>query len=285
MHNIEKLACLPEAFLENVISDRLGKSNNPRTHTQKELARIKPLLIECYVIYDKLFSKNKLELIQRKINITENDKESFAKLYSREFPSYNAILDLARSHNSGTCPYCSINLPTTIDHFVPKKEYPEYAAHCHNLIPVCADCNRRKKEQWRNNYQRLFLNPYLDKLEDYNFLGVRVTIEDNKPSILFYIENRGNISDSLFRIIETHYQILKIIETLNNACIETFYSIQSDLVTEVKMRNASLEKIMQLHVEQAMRKLQCFGKNHWKSLLEKAIFENKEFCTYIIDNT
>ena len=43
------------------------------------------------------------------------------------------------------CPYCLLNKPNTLDHYLGKTEYPEYSILIKNLVPCCYDCNQKKK--------------------------------------------------------------------------------------------------------------------------------------------
>ncbi|MBF4102148.1 hypothetical protein INT80_00710 [Gallibacterium anatis] len=41
-----------------------------------------------------------------------------------------------------------INIPTEIDHFLPKSEFCYYSIFPYNLIPICKDCNQTYKKNF-----------------------------------------------------------------------------------------------------------------------------------------
>ncbi len=53
----------------------------------------------------------------------------------------------------GICGYCGKNFEATfcdsqIDHFIPKKKYPEHENEYSNLVLACKVCNNKKKSDW-----------------------------------------------------------------------------------------------------------------------------------------
>lgn len=47
-----------------------------------------------------------------------------------------------------TCPYCgNIGTPDTIDHYLPKADYPEFSIFSDNLVPSCFHCNNNRKDK------------------------------------------------------------------------------------------------------------------------------------------
>ena len=57
------------------------------------------------------------------------------------------------------CPYCSINQPNTLDHYMPKSNYPALAVCRMNLVPMCGVCNNYKGAKPYTN----FIHCYYEK--------------------------------------------------------------------------------------------------------------------------
>jgi len=56
----------------------------------------------------------------------------------------------------GMCGYCGKHFKATlcdsqIEHFIPKKKYPEYENRYSNLILACKVCNNKKRSDWPSN--------------------------------------------------------------------------------------------------------------------------------------
>lgn len=99
----------------------------------------------------------------------KNTKDDYEKLYTQYFVPkakkariiYDAILTSAK----GECPFCGgIGDPVTLDHFLPKAEYPQFSVYPSNLVPSCRDCNLgEKKVGYAKTAEEQILHPYLDK--------------------------------------------------------------------------------------------------------------------------
>ena len=76
------------------------------------------------------------------------------------------------------CPLCSVGEPSTLDHYVPKSQHPEFAVFSKNLVPCCSTCNNHKGELFVENGSdiRLFLHPYYDAIPDVPFLALDVRL-------------------------------------------------------------------------------------------------------------
>lgn len=66
---------------------------------------------------------------------------------------------------SPECPYCGINQTNTIDHYLPKGDYEQYAVFPPNLVPSCGECNSLRKP-WVRNGARTTLHFYFDEIEE-----------------------------------------------------------------------------------------------------------------------
>jgi hypothetical protein len=95
-------------------------------------------------------------------------KSDLIKLYDQYFAGtdkparkyYDTILLAARDK----CPYCGgIGRPRNLDHFLPKKYFPQFSVLPVNLVPSCRDCNMESKAQAyaKTEYEQI-LHPYFE---------------------------------------------------------------------------------------------------------------------------
>jgi hypothetical protein len=99
----------------------------------------------------------------------ELDKSDLIKMYSQYFADkdkparriYNDLLNAARDH----CPFCGgIGSPRTLDHFLPKKLFPQFSILPFNLVPSCRDCNMEAKAQsFASRAEDQCIHPYGDR--------------------------------------------------------------------------------------------------------------------------
>jgi 5-methylcytosine-specific restriction endonuclease McrA len=89
-------------------------------------------------------------------------REKLEDLYSRP-PKALSHIPLMRAGIEGACPVCGRDSLGTLDHYLPKSEYAEYAFFSKNLIPACDRCNNARGNSVRgtNQGERPF-HPYFD---------------------------------------------------------------------------------------------------------------------------
>jgi len=75
----------------------------------------------------------------------------------------------------GRCPLCAQRDVGTLDHYLPKTAFPEFAILPMNLVPCCFDCNHAKRWHTPTALSEQMFHPYFD---DWSHLElVRATIE------------------------------------------------------------------------------------------------------------
>lgn len=89
------------------------------------------------------------------------------KLQSKDVPAARSIYDKLRAHGAslGRCPYCGINQVKTLDHFLPKSQWPLFAVAPYNLVPCCRDCNNEKFDDLPMTPGEVPLHPYFDEIK------------------------------------------------------------------------------------------------------------------------
>ena len=108
----------------------------------------------------------------------KNMEELYKGIMNDGYPDETFGMQLSRSLNIRTCPYCNrsytfsidektdeasdrrVKVRPEFDHFYPKAKYPCLALCFYNLIPSCPVCNHLKREQ------EIDLNPYLIDTEN-----------------------------------------------------------------------------------------------------------------------
>lgn len=93
-------------------------------------------------------------------------KNSFLNLYlsPTDGSVQGDMLDTMRDHELSLCPACGeAGAPNTLDHYLPKGQYPHFCVTPLNLFPMCDACQTNKKEKTGDVANpRFFLHPYFD---------------------------------------------------------------------------------------------------------------------------
>jgi hypothetical protein len=106
------------------------------------------------------------------------DKNQQARCY------YDRIISSAPGR---LCPLCAQRDVSTIDHYLPKSVFPEFAITPLNLVPTCKDCNYEKGNKQPNKPEEQTLHPYFDDLDDADWLVAEVS-EQVAPVITFRVQ-------------------------------------------------------------------------------------------------
>lgn len=116
------------------------------------------------------------------------------------------------------CPYCMLDRPRTLDHYIPKAEFPEYAMFVKNLIPCCYDCNNVKDELWRINTDRQFIHFYNDNILDIQFLHSELLFNGNGvvPIVHHFLRQPERMSVDNFRIVTAHFVNLDLLKAYDD---------------------------------------------------------------------
>ncbi|TPJ42888.1 HNH endonuclease signature motif containing protein [Mesorhizobium sp. B2-7-1] len=59
------------------------------------------------------------------------------------------------------CPFCGgLGHTWTLDHYLPKANFPAYSVNPSNLVPCCRDCNSGKNASFGAELHEQTLHPY-----------------------------------------------------------------------------------------------------------------------------
>ena len=119
---------------------------------------------------------------------------------------YEHILLLA---DDGICPYCMYGDVSTVDHYLPKAHFIEYAITPLNLLPSCYECNTMKLDLRKLEENKMFINPYCDDLTEIRWLECKVV--DRMFPITFKFNVKEDIENIILkeRLVE-HFDILSL---------------------------------------------------------------------------
>lgn len=99
---------------------------------------------EMYAVYDDKFSKSGTKI-----------REQY----------YDSIIENAAKLNK-PCPICGEKGTLTLDHYLPKSEYPTLCVTPDNLIPICTNCNTAKGSKCALNGHGEPVHLYFDRLPE-----------------------------------------------------------------------------------------------------------------------
>src|SRR5262249_53874444 len=137
-----------------------------------------------------------------KTNFIPDVSEAQGALYVSQ--NQSARIKAIRDANLLSCPMCGSPVTGTLDHYLPRKVFPEFSVMAANLIPACTHCNSGKKRlifKGTREYER-FLHPYFDKVADAPIWLIRIAppyrAATFEPSVI------STVSDDLAKTVAFH---------------------------------------------------------------------------------
>ena len=268
-------------FHEDVIANKNRRPTDPTYKTR--LLALNPKIQELFLKHDDKFSKDELAILTPEV-FTNSQKDDLKSLYDYSTTPFihlkTILMTDANGHIQPLCPFCTINNSNTLDHLIPKTEFPEYSDNPRNLMPCCSECNSLKSSEWRNGNERMYLNLYLDTLPLKQYLFVEFVIKDGTIKASFYIENRENIDNKLFNRILNHYTKLHLCERFS----QNSYNVISELKYLISNCQEFLQKdaIKDIIYKSAIKERDQYGWNYWKAILKIECCNNDDEFKYLM---
>ena len=181
------------------------------------------------------------------------------------------------------CPLCDIDSACTIDHYLPKEDYPEFSIFARNLTGACGTCNPKKLEGWRDGQsRRTVLHVYEDTIDseaELLFADVEVCRKTgaSKP-IVTYALNCNEDAPGFAGHLARHVGKLGLLPRFESAGRRQLLAIAEDL----SVRGGNLRGARKhLHRIADMRK-QRHGNLHWETALYRGAAGSDAFLDYAL---
>jgi hypothetical protein len=205
--------------------------------------------------------------------------DALVKCYSSRTKSLDSLRDkllYPDVNDFDECPFCGIGEPSTLDHYLPKEEFPEFSIFSKNLIPICSPCNSSYKgAKWIENGERLFIHTYFDIFPAQAFftasikVGVKLSLAFNALHVPAHID----FSDLFSR----HFEKLKLNDRYKRKAASEiarkqrrFEAIFRKSSSPIDVASALLQEAVNLRAE--------YSHNHWKPVLYEALSRSPDFC-------
>ncbi|WP_103566801.1 HNH endonuclease [Campylobacter concisus] len=174
---------------------------------------------------------------------------------------YNQI---KASPKLGKCPYCGLGHVSTLDHYLPKSEFPIFSILPNNLIGCCRDCNTIKRNIVLNT-----IHPYYDDFTKTQWLFAKVNWSELTMEFFVDTKDINNALDK--KKIEEHFRVY---ELARRYAVEAASEL-SDLRIEFGSKN-----LTKMDIEQELRiKFKSKPINNWKTAMYQALCKDQCYCS------
>lgn len=233
--------------------------------------------------YKNNFDKNCLEKTISKgyLGLKKDDLLGLYRFQSKLIQSLKTEITTTHTNRIiNTCPNCTLSEINSFDHILPKEEFSEFIVNPLNLFPSCTICNSYKGKIWNENGKRIYLNLYLDKLPELQYLFVKIDYKNKTFGLNFYLENRYGLDIELFSLIESHYSKLRLLQRFADNSDKVITPLQNQIKPYLKLLDIDEIKTMSIQTSNLNRKI--FGFNYWESILELNLIDNADFISSLI---
>jgi 5-methylcytosine-specific restriction endonuclease McrA len=210
-------------------------------------------------------------------NLTKSD---LIKLYTQYFVPKGKparyLYDLIKITANGKCPFCGdIGHVRTLDHYLPKANFPLYSIMPSNLIPCCRDCNTEKSNAFSITAEEQTLHPYFDddKFFSQQWVAARV-IQGTPPVIEYFVSPPNGWTNLEKRRVEAHFEEYQLAERFG-------VEAGADLPETIFTRQTILQGINSLeyaeHLSEKSNKLNV-PVNNWRRVMFACLADDPWFC-------
>ena len=268
----------PDFKVKQVFTDCIS---NVKTLSYKiDLTNCIDLLEEAETILENKITENKVyEIVRTNIILGDIVKEDMEKVYNDKMVKkgqparehYNAII---LSAPNGKCPFCSQRIVKTLDHYLPKSEYPIYAVTPINLIPSCSDCNKDKLVDYPNSPEEETLHPYFDNVENEVWLNARV-IRTTPIGFEYYVYPSANRTDLLNARILNHFTAFGLNRLYSIHAVE---ELSNNKYHFKKLYNNGGVDLLKAHLKDCFESRSDNDLNSWQTAFYGALYGDEWFC-------
>lgn len=172
------------------------------------------------------------------------------------------------------CPLCGQRTVSTLDHYLPKANFPALAVLPYNLIPACSDCNKAKRANVPYVAETQTLHPYYDNLPNEQWLYADV-IETSPAAIRFFVNAPPNWNDILKARVQYHFVTLNLGSLYVSQAATELANIRGQLIS---LFNKGGEVAVREHLNEAASSRRENHINSWQTAMYQALANSDWFC-------
>lgn len=233
---------------------------------------------------EKVADNSLFEVAREQVISARVDRDKMISYYEYRIlnkPNGRIFYDeLILSAPQNICPYCSIRTVKTIDHFLPKSEYPSYSITPSNLVPSCRDCNTDKRISYPTNSNDQTFHPYFDKVDVECW--IKAELRQSEPLSFQYIVIRPvGWDDIKLARANSHFEGYNINELFSNEANRELRGMQY-LFKDLHLKDRDLLKT---HLQDTFNScLNGLGPIDWKTLMYQELSANEWFLEGCLGN-
>lgn len=247
-------------------------------HCKKLGAGDKPLLEQLYDDYDNgggvATPLQLLPLDGKKDIIRGQYAKTTGKQPGKRANNHLVYIRTELNKNVVKCPYCSVNAPQQLDHYMDKSHYGQLAVCRLNLVPLCGTCNNKKGEKPYTD----FVHPYYQRFPAADFLVADCKIVKNRVVAKFLIDRVALGDNALADKIEKQIVHISLRQRLQKATTEF---LSQTFLSFCGSTDAELKSFLNQHL---LNTSALYGRNDWRTALLRGLAVCPQFDVNVVKN-
>jgi hypothetical protein len=204
----------------------------------------------------------------------KNTREALKSNYPvlRDRAMYGELLQVTE----GRCPMCGFGEASTLDHYLPSSQYPEFSVFARNLIPACARCNQLKGYWVGKTPGEQFLHAFIHQIPSIAILVCRVEVQPRTVLVQYRArENHRAQPDVLSRMLY-QFDRLQLADRFKRQALNELGD-RSAAFEQCVAPGANYQALRDRLRAEARAFRATLGPNHWKTALYFALRQNRAF--------
>jgi hypothetical protein len=245
--------------------------------TLKNILTSKTTIEEKSKRYDELAESGKLGRIKAHVSVRGGaTKDDMVWLYDKKFVSdkgrkyYDKIKKIPPYDR---CPFCGVRRVSTLDHYLPKTEYPTYSITIYNLVASCSDCNKKKESMVFYKREEELFHPYYDDFDDGIWLKAEVE-DDEGITFSFYTEKPPSWTCEKFQRTKNHFIKLDLNRLYISHAAEEFAEFEGSLE---RLYKTGRNLLVQEYLADRIKDCRSIMKNTWRAAMYNGLLDSKWF--------
>jgi hypothetical protein len=183
------------------------------------------------------------------------------------------------------CQYCGIGegRDATLDHYIPKEKFPEYAVYPDNLVPCCPICNQKRGDRWleAGSGARRHVHLFFDKIPRRQLLRATIGVAKSKVTIRYQLSLGHSASKGFAALYQRHVSSLDLLERYEGAAAVQFQDWQATIKWNGHGKKVGRKHIKERFARDAKGLARTRGQNHWKTALLYAASQSDGLIQYL----
>jgi len=201
------------------------------------------------------------------------EKVYTSRMVGKKSPGRKVYDHLRSSAPQNLCPFCAQRVVATLDHYLPKSDFPSLVVVPNNLVPSCRDCNSSKLTYIATAESEQLLHPYFDNFSENQWLFAEL-VEGSPVALDYFVQQTEGITDTQFIRLKNNFSVLGLGELYASHAAAELANIHFQL-TEIL--EAGGPEDVRKHLLQAYRSRCQAHINSWQTALYQAISHNNWF--------